>query len=138
MPATPPNYVAVGQIRPSRFVTLVDDFAVEEADANEIICGIAMEGTRTAPISDVVTTNIAAESGDSLQVYGDGEECLLECGDTVVAGNRLKSDADGKGVPMATTGTTIQHYGAQALQDGAASELIRVFIRIGSERPALA
>lgn len=139
MPATSPNVMAYGNIRPSRFCKpdTDHDHGALEADANERVFGISMEGSREAPIPSV-STIYAAQSGDSFKMYGDGEECLLELGGTVGYGDLLKSDADGKGVAIATSGTTLQHYGARALTDGASGELIRVQIILGEVYPALA
>jgi hypothetical protein len=116
--------------------TTADDQGLE-ADANDVLIGISYEGGKHAPLSDLVSSNPHAESGDPIGLYGDGEQCLLELGGTVVRGGRLKSDADGKGVAVATTGTTIQQYGAIALESGVSGEKIRVFVLLGSERPAL-
>lgn len=139
MPATPPNFQASGDIRPSRFVTQDGDFTCAESNANDRIVGVSMEGTRTAPISDVVLTNLAAQVGESLKTYGDGEECLIELGDTVVVATeaRLKADADGKAVPVATSGTTVQNIGGFALQGGISGDLIRMVVQPGQWRPAI-
>ncbi len=141
MPNTPPHLMANGDIRPSRFVKI--DATAEnkglEADANELLIGISFEGSNYPPLSDLSITVLAAAQGQHFRMYGAGDVCLLEAGDAITAGDRLKSDADGRGVTMASIGTTIQHYGARALQDAAAAgELIRVFVDLGSERPALA
>ena len=129
MPSPNPSYIAGGTIAPSRFVThsQANDFEVTQAAANDKIAGISQEGTRTAPIPDV-STNEAAQSGETLQVYGDGEDCLLELGGAVNPGDELKSDADGKGVQIAA-GATVQQIGAIALEGGASGELIRVQVK---------
>lgn len=122
-----PNYVATGNISPSRFVkvdTTVDN-GVAQAAANDVIAGIASEAGREPPLPSV-TTMYAAQSGDNLVVYGHGDTCLLELGGTVAAGDRLKSDVNGKGVSIATTGNTSQEVGAIALTAGASGEKIRV------------
>ncbi len=140
MPNTPPRLVAGGDIRPCRFVkmsTAADDRGLE-CDANELPIGISYENGKYPPLNDLVTTNNHAAAGDPIGLYGDGDQCLLELGSGgATRGGRLKSDADGKGVAIATTGTTIQNYGAIALESGSEGEKIRVFILIGSERPAL-
>lgn len=139
MPATPPRLVAGGTIRPSRFVKMsatADDQGLE-CDANEAPIGISYEGGKFAPLSDLVSSNPHAEAGDPIGLYGDGEQCLLELAGSVTRGGRIKSDDDGCGVAVATTGTTIQQYGAIALESGDDGELIRVFVLLGSERPAL-
>lgn len=139
MPNTPPLLMAKGIIRPCRFVKLdpTNPHGALECDANDIPIGISYDGTNKPPLEGLVTTAYAAEDGQAISIYGEGDICLLECGGDVVTGNRLKSDADGKGVPIATTGTTIQQFGARALENGAAGTLVRVQILIGSERPAL-
>lgn len=134
-----PNLMANGDIRPSRFVKLDSsaDCKGLEADANEIVIGISKESGREPPLPSVSTV-LAAAAGDPLPYYGDGETCLLELGSGgCSAGDRLKSDADGCGVVIATTGTTIQHIGARAMQAGAAGTKVRVQVLISSERPAL-
>lgn len=139
MPATPPRLVAGGDVYPSRFVkmsTTADDQGLQ-ATANDQLIGVSYEGGKFSPLSDLVSSNPHAESGDPIGLYGDGEQCLLELGGSVTRGGRLKADADGKGVAIATTGTTIQQFGAIALESGSSGEKIRVFVLLGSERPAL-
>lgn len=129
--------VAGGDIRPCRFVkqSAVDDFTWLEADANEPVQGISQAGTNLPPIPDV-TSDKAAVAGQSLRIHTPPEPCLLELGGTVAAGDRLKSDADGKGVAIATSGTTPQRYGAVAQQAGSSGEKIQVNVLIGVESPA--
>lgn len=144
MSLTHPNLVANGNIRPFRFVKQDDSgtpesFMAKEADANEIVIGIAGEGTNYPPLSDIVTTAYHAQAGQPVKLNGQGEICFLEAGGSFAAGARLKSDADGKGVAIATTGTTIQHFGARALEASTGDgQIVRVQVLIGSERPALA
>jgi len=140
MPNTPPNLIAGGAIRPHRFVKM--DTAEEhqglECDANDAPIGIAGPPTLNAPMSDLVTTNNAAADGDSFLLKGPGEYCQLEAGASFNSGTRLKADADGKGVAVATSGTTIQQWGAISQQAAAADgDLVEVFVELGSERPAL-
>ena len=40
MPNPPPNFLAGGVIRPSRFVKISDDYTVLEATANDRVIGI--------------------------------------------------------------------------------------------------
>lgn len=133
-----PQVKAGGDINTARFVNLStsDDHTVLEADANEPVFGISSEAAQDAPIPSAST--LAAASGDYLRVYTEGEICLLKIGSGgCTAGDRLKSDGDGKGVIIATTGTTIQHFGAIALETAIENDLARVQIHVGSERPAL-
>lgn len=135
-----PHLMANGDIRPSRFVELQNASGIAkaiEANANERVAGISQDGTNTAPIPGITSTN-AAESGQTLQLHIEGEECLLELGGTVTAGAFVKSDADGKGVVALTTGTVLQEIGAVALDNGSSGEKIRVKIQIHRHRPAIA
>ena len=134
------NWVAGGTIRPSRFVKVDgdNDHRVLEADANEAVVGISQTGTNRAPLSDLVSTSYAAIVDEQIKVYGESDFAVIEAGDAIVRGNKLKSDADGKGVPILTTGTTLQQYGAIALASAAAAgELIPVMVLIGDTYPAL-
>lgn len=137
MANTPSSYLAGGTIRTARFVKITAAHTVSEADANEKVAGISQVGSNKAPLSDLVSTNYAAEVGEQLQTYGPGDECLITAGDTITAGDRLKSDADGQGVPVAGTGTTLQEYGAIALDAGSVGELVRCFVELGAVRPAI-
>jgi len=130
-------YLASGDIRPCRFCKQSGDFAMAEADANDKLMGISQEGTRSPPIPDTSET-LCAKSGEEFRMFQDGEICLLQLGDTVVADQDLKSDSDGLGVPALTTGTVVQQCGAVALQGGALNEKILVRVRIQSKLPAVA
>ena len=140
MPNTPAQWIANGDIRPCRFikadVTAGKDHYALECDANDRIDGISQEGTNKAQTPDITAT-LAAAAAEQFRAFGPGDQCLLELGGTVVQGDRLKSDADGKGVAIATSGTTIQQIGARALSAGASGEKIPVEVTIYSERPAL-
>lgn len=134
-------FLAGGTIRVCRFVKLdtTANHTLLEADANERVHGISQDGSRVAPTPSVTADPPeAAQDGEQLQIHEEGEQCLLLIGTGgCTANDRLKSDADGKGVAIATTGTTIQHYGAVALETASAGEYAKVRVQIGSERPAL-
>lgn len=140
MPNTPPTLVAGGTIRTSRFVKLSPsaDNQGLEADANEEAIGVSYEGSNYPPLSDLVSTDNAATEGQEFRLYGPGDICTLIVGDVVTRGQKLKSDADARGVPIATTGATLQHYGGFALESAsAANEKIRFLVHPGSVYPAL-
>lgn len=142
MPNTPANLMANGTIRPSRFVKgdITADFKCLEADANDEVIGVSMEGSNYPPLSDLVSTTNAATQGQYVKLYGEGDVCLLEAGAAVTRFDKLKSDADGRGVAIASSGTTLQNIGARALQSAAAAgELILCQLSpLRSERPAIA
>ena len=134
--------VARGNILPSRFVKL--DASTEcgclQADDNAEIIGVAQAGTNWPQITGWVDAQYAAQAGQQVQVAGLGSICLVEAGDTIIPGQYLKSDSQGRAVPVATgeTETRIQNYGAIALQKAsAAGEKIRVQVIIGKFRPAI-
>ena|ERR1700752_5024045 len=125
--------LAGGDIYPCRFVkqSAAADHNFLQAGANEPVIGISQVGTNTAPIPNV-TSDKAATAGQQLRIHSEPEECLLELGGTVVAGDRLKADADGKGVAIASSGTTPQNCGAVAQQGGDSGNKIMVTIQVQS------
>lgn len=134
----PLSQIAGGDINPARFVKLstAADFTVLEADSNERPYGISVDAAQAAPISGAST--LAASAGKSLRVYGIGEECTLTLGSGgATRGGMLVSDADGKGVAAASTGTTVQWVGAEALESGLENEKIKVRVCLFPFRPAL-
>ena len=133
-----PNFKAAGNVPPSRFVAVatVSDNAVVLASANERLIGIAQEGGREPPLPSV-STIYAGQDTDNMHVYGLSEECLLELGDAVAKGDRLKADSVGRGVPIATSGTTLQNVGAIAFSTGTTGDKIRVQVVLMPERPAI-
>lgn len=138
MRSTTPSLVAGGDIYPCRFVKISSaaNYKGLQATANDVLIGVSHEGTNYPPLSDQSVSTKHAKSGQPIGMYGEGDECLLEIGDTVVRGNRLKADTNGKGVPILTTGTTIQNVGAIAQESGSSGERIRVQVRFESVRPA--
>ena len=141
MPRPQPQLIAGGNILPGRFVKLstAADFTGLQATANAAILGVAGLGANYPPLSDLVGTNYHAQAGDPIDLKGDGEVVQVIAGDTISPGDRLKSDGNGAAVPIASTGTTIQHYGAVALQEAVAGDFVWVQVTANrSERPALA
>lgn len=130
------SYKARGTINPSRFVVASgeQDSCVNQAGANSVVVGISQEWNQDAPIPGAGTD--AATSGELVKVYDINETCWLELGATVARGDRLKSDANGQGTPIATTGTTPQQIGARALQAGTSGQLVRVQVLFSTESPA--
>lgn len=140
MPRPQPQLIAGGNILPGRFVKLSTsaDFTGLQATANDRILGVSGLGSNYPPLSDLVGTNYHAQAGDPIDLKGDGEIVQVLAGDVITRGDRLKSDAYGAAVPIATTGTTIQQIGAVALQSAIANEYVWVQVTANrSERPAL-
>jgi hypothetical protein len=123
MPNTSPHLIAGGDIYPCRFVKLssVSDHTGLQATANDSVIGVSQEGSNYPPLNDLVATHKAATTGQTFRLFGDGDTCLIEAGEAFDRGTRLKADANGRGVAILTTGTTLQNIGAVALQSAAAS-----------------
>ena len=118
------SVVAGGDINPARFVKVstAADFRVLEANAGESVIGISQLASRAVPQGD--NSTLAASAGESLGVFGQGQECYLTLGTTVTAGVLLASDNSGCGVVAADD----DWVGGQALQSGVAGDLIRVIV----------
>lgn len=124
---------ASGDINPMRFVKMSGDNTVAESDANELSIGISMRQSKA------FDSALAASDDGQVAVYTVGQIAKLELGGSVSAGGLIKSDADGKGVAVATSGTTAQNVGAIAINGGASGEIIDVeVLTIPKMYPALA
>lgn len=133
-----PNFRASGNILPSYFVMcdpgVGENWKVLQAASGSIDytnapIGISQEGTRNAPIPGA--SAYAAVDEDPIQVYGQGDVCLLTIGvGGCTAGNLLKSDATGKGIVLAAS--ALQYYGARALETCIADDLCRVQVTFGA------
>lgn len=113
---------ASGDIRPMRFVKMSGDNTVAESDANEFSIGIAL------PQSAAFNSANAAVDDGQIAVVTAGQIAQLKLGGSVSAGGLIKSDADGQGVAIATSGTTAQMVGAVAINGGASGEQIDVMV----------
>lgn len=120
---------AKGNIAPSRFVKqdTSNAFGVLQCGAGDKVFGISHQSTRRIPYG-ALDDGYAAIDGEDLSVYAGLEVCLLEIGGTVAIGDRLKADANGKGV---TTTTNLDESGAIALEAGTSGQLITVEVRPG-------
>lgn len=126
MPAPGVATIAGGDITEKRFVKLNGtDNTVVQAGAGEHVFGVAGQGTRNAPYS-TLNDGFIAISGEPVKVFGTGEICPLVVGAAVNAGDRLKSDANGKGIPVAAA---LDEFGAVALQDGGADG-VEILVRV--------
>jgi len=137
MPFEVPQVVSGGTIRTSRFVKLstAADNTILECDANEQCIGVSTEAAQDAPIPGASTD--AAAAGDQCAMHPIGSVCLVQAGDAITRGDKLKSDADGKAVPAATTGTTVQWVNGRALESASADELVKIVVESYPFRPAL-
>lgn len=128
---TIPNVVAGENIRPFRVVTIqTSDFTVAESDAGEIPAGVTTGATRRYDSAN------AAELGDPVQLQAGGV-VRIEAGGTIAAGARIKADANGAAVTVATSGTGIQEIVGIALEDAAAGEIVQMLWQPHAYRHAL-
>lgn len=133
-----PAFKAAGTIQPCRIVSLSDnatqDFTVEETATTALeLLEIGISGESGKDGRHDVNNTAHAEAGDTVQVFGVGEVCLLEMAATCSRGQRLKANTstDGKGIPVAASGK--ESYVAIALQDCThSSQKIRVQVVLGN------
>lgn len=120
--------VANGNISGFRFVKLDTTTAnrVLQCGAGDQIYGVAFHGTRNAPYTGLDDGYLAI-AGEELAIwgFGQGPGILLALGGTVTQGDRLKADADGRGVKTTTANDEI---GAYALVSGVALDVIPVMV----------
>lgn len=128
-----PAVRAGGTIRPYRFVKAEssEDNSALECDANEEALGVTDGSNKEFDNAN------HAEDGDQVRLQ-PGEIVLAEAGGTFNTGDNLKTDADGKVIVVATTGTTNQNAVAVALEDGADGKIVRVRREPKVIRPAIA
>lgn len=117
------TFRAGGTIAPFRFVKQSGNYGAVQAGAGEAPIGVSQQATNAFNVTDV-----AASSGQPIGVYGNSQECWLEFGGSVTAGDRLKSDSAGKGV----TASGSDGSGAVALEGGSSGNLYRVRVQIAN------
>ena len=125
----PASFFANGDIYPCRFVKLDPaDGKVVQCLAGDLPFGISQEGTRRSPYVD--PSGKAAAAGEPLAVYTLGERALLQVNGPVTPELRLKADANGMGIAVASP--SVDAYGGIALFNGAAGKLIETLVDPGN------
>ena len=125
----PQTFISTADIYAARFVKLstAPPGRCTQCGAGDKVYGISQLGLRRSPYVEATAGRVAAVD-EPVGVFDDGEECLLEIGGTVTAFDRLKADANGKGV---VTTTNLDEYGAIAFQSGVSGDQIRVKVQRG-------
>lgn len=125
---------ANGNIYPSRFVGIdaSDNNSVLQSASGGRPFAVSFAGGREAPVPSL-TTVYAAQTGDNVSLLTMGETGLLELGAACLAGNRLKPDTNGKGIPLAAGSGVMEHYGAEALEAGSAGDFVKVLVVLGTQ-----
>jgi len=125
MASTPANLVANGNISPCRFVkldTANDQYGLQATDGSashgDPTIGVSGQDTDQPPLSDLITTFYHAIATEPIRLYGAGDQALLEIGAAVTTERRLKSDANGRGIPVTSDADFV---GAIAIQTGTGS-----------------
>jgi hypothetical protein len=127
MPLYNPAFTASGNIKPARFVKISGEFTVDQctdgtSGEGTPVIGVSQEGSFAPPgIAETMgstPTYWAAPSGKTLKVFGLGDVCVVVAGASILAGNFVKSDSDGRAVP-ASSG---DYSGGVALQSVASGE----------------
>jgi hypothetical protein len=93
--------VAQGDILTSRFVTLIARGTYRQAVVGDRISGVSQEEPRGSPVREWLgqADSRAAANGDDVFIFGGGaSEVPLLLGGVVAIGDRLSSDAQGRGV----------------------------------------
>lgn len=113
-----------GNVHPSRFVVLQSDNTVVEASSNGEIWGISQPSTRRLALAGWDDGYAGISGSPPINIYGPGDDqCPLELGGTVTAGQRIKSGSAGVGV-AATSDK--DKAGAIALESGVSGDIIKV------------
>ena len=129
--------VANGNVRPGRFLTLVDGNAnfglcVEATNKNQLLVGISERWTRYATAASGSPTyddGFIAVAGENCSYRGPMQIAELLLGDTVSNPNiPLTTDNAGRGVPDDPTDGTLVYYGAIALKPGLVNEYVPVWV----------
>lgn len=127
---TAPNYIANGDINPSRFVIIdssSNNAVISATGTGTMLVGVSQEWSELAPIPGA--SSKAAAAGDPIKVYGLGDVCFLAATTAGwTAGDRLSSNSSGQGVTDTTSG---HWFGAIALTTLTGAGLGRVQVVIG-------
>lgn len=112
------TFVAAGTVNPAVFATLTtSDFLILNSVSGDSPIGVT--DTQYAQYN----VSYSAVSGQSVAVFGPGQECWLTLGSGGCTANQgLKPDASGYGIVASTT----NKIGAVSLEGGASGDLIRV------------
>ncbi len=109
-------FTAAGNILPSRFVSLTDAGLIAQSIVGDWPLAVSQSYTQA------YNTNYAATAGYPIETFGDSQDCWLMLGANVTAGQLLKPDDEGRGIPAFVGDCS----SAKAYEGGAADTLIRV------------
>src|SRR5262245_17205932 len=97
-----PSYKTSAIVHVGRLVKLTGDNTVAECTATTDVCvGIARRAMRDTPGVGSPDNTIAANSGESIEIFGPGAVAPALAGAAITAGAILTSNASGQPVAMA-------------------------------------
>lgn len=137
------SFKAGGTIYPMRFVKLsTTENELLQCGANEQIWGVSQEGAKLPLHNEEFAAGqysyLTETRSDAPAVNTIGDICDVIAGGSFNCGDRLKSDADGKAVAAATTGTTVQFISGRALEAGVTGQPSKILVESYPYRPAIA
>lgn len=124
------NFFARGTIGTALFVVedTATNFGVLQSGANGLVIGVSQDGAHDTPGLTGAGLQ-AASAGQGLQVFQDGDECLITVGAVALtAGVQVQSDANGKAVLLAFV-TGNNYVGGRMLEAGNPGELRRMLVQ---------
>lgn len=125
---------ASGNIEPMRCVKVSGDKTVAQGGSNEWCIGISGRSSNV----DYDDTKHANTSSLAVEILSPGQSGPAVAGGAITAGALLISDANGKVVAAATTGTTLQEVIGIALRGASADgEIIPVLVNPQKYYPAI-
>jgi hypothetical protein len=124
------NFFARGNIHTAAFVKedTATNFGVLEAGANDKVIGVSQDGTHDTP--GLTGAGVyAATNGQGIQVFQDGDECLITVGTGgVTAGDLVQAGSTGTAVTLSLA-TGNNYVGGRMLETGAAGDLRRMLVQ---------
>lgn len=133
------GWVANADINCARFVKLISGtkYRVAQAVANDQVIGVSPQNQRTPTIiGTLAATTLAASAGESIDIELQTSLAWVEVGSAVVEGEWVKSDANGRAVPIATSGATKQMVAGLCLV-GAANANELALIQLNPHRQTM-
>jgi len=125
-----PTFRASGTIAPMKWVNISGVRTVAQVDSAtaDMPFGLSQEGQKLTPGVTGSDTDVAAASGDQVQVIGPGNVGLSKAGGTITAGDIVKPDANGDSVATGSTAATKYLNGGFALESAASGEYFEVYV----------
>ena len=119
-------------VNQGKAASTITPFSIVRSDGNDLTMELAGDNETVMGIGP----DYSVATGVNFP-FATGGVAQVKLGGTVSAGGKIKSDASGFGVAVATTGTVNQNSIGTARLDGVSGDIIPVQIDIETIRPAL-